>query len=326
MNTTSNTTTTPTNTSMTASSFGAFPQEQALAPEQTIKASSNPFETQIKSNPFHVNCKAFVPTAEITPFKMVINSTFTPSTTSSSGYTSEESEKVCQHTQGSEQVDDGKYKTEMCKNWIETNQCRYGSKCQFAHGKEELAVFKRSTQRRTKNCRVFYKEKQCMYGSRCMFRHEHRHFDQIMRHYYAVQLYTMESLYETAKDQAEYVNTMKSDVRKLPVFSGIHAQFEEEEEDSTNSECEFIDDDSSLSFIEMEEDIIAFCDPEIKSPTECEAESVLNISHSTFGSSQEGPVSTEVAHKHETDCEVASKTNTTAQLNQLIDGAHDLSF
>ena len=137
-----------------------------------------------------------------------------------------------------------------------------------------------------------------------------------MRHYYAVQLYTLESLYETNKDQTNFVNNFETDVRKLSVFDEIHAQFEEEEEDSTASEYYFDDDESALSFIEMEEDIKAFCDPDIKSPTECEAESDLNISHSTFGSSQEGPVSDEVAHKHDIG----------AQLNQLIEEAHDLSF
>jgi len=222
MNTTSKATSYPMTASTTASSFGAFPQERSQTPEQTMNVSCNPFETQIKSNPFSVNCKAFVPTADITPFKMAINSTFTPSNTSSE-YTSEESTQASKSAQSEQKVDEAKYKTEMCNNWIETNHCRYGNKCQFAHGKEELDIFKQSQKRRTKNCRVFYKEKQCMYGSRCMFRHEHRHFDQIMRHYYAIQLYTMESLFETAKDQAVYVNNMKSDVRKLPVFSGIHA-------------------------------------------------------------------------------------------------------
>lgn len=206
---------------MTAQGFPAFLQGRAQTPEQNGKASTNPFETQIKSNPFSVNCKEFVPTSNITPLKMVINSTFTPSTTSSDN-TSEESAKVSKNGQTEQKVDEAKYKTEMCKNWIETNQCRYGNKCQFAHGKEELDLFKQANKRRTKNCRVFYKEKHCQYGSRCMFRHEHRHFDQIMRHYYAIQLYTMESLFSNAKDQTEYVNTMKSDVRKLPVFSGIH--------------------------------------------------------------------------------------------------------
>lgn len=31
-----------------------------------------------------------------------------------------------------------KFKTEICKNWKETNFCKYGEKCHFAHGKIEL--------------------------------------------------------------------------------------------------------------------------------------------------------------------------------------------
>lgn len=31
-------------------------------------------------------------------------------------------------------IDKTKFKTEMCKNWIEQGYCRYGTKCQFAHG------------------------------------------------------------------------------------------------------------------------------------------------------------------------------------------------
>jgi Zinc finger domain len=38
----------------------------------------------------------------------------------------------------SQKVDKTKYKTEMCKNWIEVGVCRYGNKCQFAHGDLEL--------------------------------------------------------------------------------------------------------------------------------------------------------------------------------------------
>jgi hypothetical protein len=56
------------------------------------------------------------------------------------------------------------------------------------------------------------------------------------------------------------------------------------EEDSTVSEAESHIEDDSLSFIEMEEDIIAFCDPDIKSPAAYEEISSLNTS---IGSSQE---------------------------------------
>jgi hypothetical protein len=32
----------------------------------------------------------------------------------------------------------GLYKSELCRSWSETGSCRYGPKCQFAHGEEEL--------------------------------------------------------------------------------------------------------------------------------------------------------------------------------------------
>ncbi|KAL5989514.1 hypothetical protein ACLOJK_010406 [Asimina triloba] len=32
----------------------------------------------------------------------------------------------------------GLYKTEICRSWEDSGICRYGTKCQFAHGKEEL--------------------------------------------------------------------------------------------------------------------------------------------------------------------------------------------
>ena len=37
-----------------------------------------------------------------------------------------------------QKLDTAKFKTELCKNWIENRVCRYGSKCQFAHGQHEL--------------------------------------------------------------------------------------------------------------------------------------------------------------------------------------------
>lgn len=37
----------------------------------------------------------------------------------------------------------GLYKTELCRSWEEKGSCRYGSKCQFAHGEEELRLVQR---------------------------------------------------------------------------------------------------------------------------------------------------------------------------------------
>ena len=34
-----------------------------------------------------------------------------------------------------------KYKTKMCRNYMETGKCRYGRVCQFAHGTKELKKY-----------------------------------------------------------------------------------------------------------------------------------------------------------------------------------------
>ena len=46
-----------------------------------------------------------------------------------------------QQPQGSSKsfVERSMYKREMCKNWTDVGFCRYGSKCQYAHGIEELS-------------------------------------------------------------------------------------------------------------------------------------------------------------------------------------------
>ena len=36
-------------------------------------------------------------------------------------------------------VERSMYKRELCKNWQEVGFCRYGGKCQYAHGIDELS-------------------------------------------------------------------------------------------------------------------------------------------------------------------------------------------
>ena len=117
-----------------------------------------------------------------------------------------------------------KYKTELCKNWIEVGFCRYEEQCKFAHGAHEMVVPQQENTKRDKNCKTFFKTKQCPYGVRCQFNHEHRDIDQIKRYAYTAKLYTYESLYANSMDQAIFVNTFESDVPKLPVFQSIHAE------------------------------------------------------------------------------------------------------
>jgi hypothetical protein len=63
------------------------------------------------------------------------------------------------------------YKTEMCRNWNEVGDCRYGRSCQFAHGQKELRVVARHGQWKTKTCMAWL-HGGCTYGSRCCYARE----------------------------------------------------------------------------------------------------------------------------------------------------------
>jgi len=62
-----------------------------------------------------------------------------------------------------------RYKTEMCRPFEETGHCRYGSKCQFAHGSHELRSLNRHPKYKTELCRTFHSTGFCSYGQRCNF-------------------------------------------------------------------------------------------------------------------------------------------------------------
>jgi len=65
------------------------------------------------------------------------------------------------------------YKTEFCQSWMETGSCRYGPKCQFAHGKDELRTVIRHPKYKTEICKTFSTTGHCSYGKRCRFIHQY---------------------------------------------------------------------------------------------------------------------------------------------------------
>ncbi|SGY41081.1 BQ5605_C003g02467 [Microbotryum silenes-dioicae] len=65
----------------------------------------------------------------------------------------------------------GLYKTELCRGWEEKGSCRYGSKCQFAHGVEDLRYLNRHPKFKSEVCRTFWLHGSCPYGRRCCFIH-----------------------------------------------------------------------------------------------------------------------------------------------------------
>ncbi|TFK57499.1 hypothetical protein OE88DRAFT_1619402 [Heliocybe sulcata] len=65
----------------------------------------------------------------------------------------------------------GLYKTELCRSWEEKGTCRYGTKCQFAHGEDEVRKVPRHPKYKTEICRTFWVSGSCPYGKRCCFIH-----------------------------------------------------------------------------------------------------------------------------------------------------------
>ena len=63
------------------------------------------------------------------------------------------------------------YKTELCRPYLEYSYCKYGDKCQFAHGKHEVREVPRYPKYKTELCRSFHSKGFCPYGSRCHFIH-----------------------------------------------------------------------------------------------------------------------------------------------------------
>ncbi|KAG5836696.1 hypothetical protein ANANG_G00231210 [Anguilla anguilla] len=49
-----------------------------------------------------------------------------------------------------------RYKTELCRTFAESGICKYGGKCQFAHGAEELRDLSRHPKYKTEPCRTFH--------------------------------------------------------------------------------------------------------------------------------------------------------------------------
>lgn len=69
-------------------------------------------------------------------------------------------------------VRDDKYKTELCRSFVEMGSCRYGASCQFAHGSADLRVrHDLHPLYKTELCKAFFERGHCPYGTRCRFSH-----------------------------------------------------------------------------------------------------------------------------------------------------------
>nr|CAB3267925.1 ZF(C3H) zinc finger protein [Phallusia mammillata] len=84
---------------------------------------------------------------------------------------SEGSNLSCDQQQQQQAQTTSRYKTELCRPFEENGRCKYGDKCQFAHGKHELRHMVRHPKYKTELCRTYHTSGLCMYGPRCHFIH-----------------------------------------------------------------------------------------------------------------------------------------------------------
>lgn len=82
-------------------------------------------------------------------------------------------ENHCQTNCGAK-INKCKYKSQLCKNFSQMGWCRYGMKCQYAHGYNDVAlnvIQPKKMAYRTRRCNSFWNEGKCTYGKRCQFSH-----------------------------------------------------------------------------------------------------------------------------------------------------------
>ncbi|XP_074845708.1 mRNA decay activator protein ZFP36L2 [Carettochelys insculpta] len=80
-------------------------------------------------------------------------------------------QQLQQKAGGGAPINSTRYKTELCRPFEESGACKYGEKCQFAHGFHELRSLTRHPKYKTELCRTFHTIGFCPYGPRCHFIH-----------------------------------------------------------------------------------------------------------------------------------------------------------
>ena len=115
-----------------------------------------------------------------------------------------------------------KYKTELCKFYEIDGKCKYGGKCAYAHGKENLrSKVTNTTAYRTKKCSQFFEKGYCPYGNRCNFQHDERKFTDVNFSYFYFRIYLLKK-FGFLKSNNKYNEKAKFILNKrLNVFKSL---------------------------------------------------------------------------------------------------------
>ena len=115
---------------------------------------------------------AFAPPTKLVRDSIKAIPSFSPGTPVKASNNNKPRERIPREEKDDHLTANDLYKTELCRSWTETGECRYNDKCQFAHGRDELRCVVRHPKYKTQVCRTFTTTGQCPYGNRCRFIHE----------------------------------------------------------------------------------------------------------------------------------------------------------
>jgi len=112
-----------------------------------------------------------------------------------------------------------RYKTELCRPFSEYRLCKYGDKCQFAHGLPELRRTPRHPKYKTELCKTYHTHGLCPYGHRCHFVHnneEQRNNEQLPHE----QMYVRSpSQSDDSGNNTDDSNSSPTLTYRLPIFT-----------------------------------------------------------------------------------------------------------
>ncbi|KAJ8014231.1 hypothetical protein DPEC_G00038100 [Dallia pectoralis] len=146
----------------------------SFAPGFLRRNSTSNMEAMINSNKFTNSYYGDFkenPTSSSSTATMNKENRFRDRAYSETGDRSQQLQMLQQQKPPGSQINSTRYKTELCRPYEENGACKYGEKCQFAHGYHELRNLSRHPKYKTEPCRTFHTIGFCPYGPRCHFIH-----------------------------------------------------------------------------------------------------------------------------------------------------------
>lgn len=223
-----------------------------------------------------------------------------------------------QNSDNQKQINYSRYKTELCRQFIENGECKYGDKCQFAHGMPDLKDVNRHPKYKTDYCKTFHSKGFCPYGPRCHFIHElHEKFDPSIQN-----VSTGKKVAKTGTTGSE--NTAKPNVEDTQLidkqFEAIQAQLASTLFVSEDSNDNFTVNDSKHQLTENIELTLT----EKHNNVQSESNSNSNSSFHSSGPSSPVTSSCHSASSYNSSSNSASVSSSTSPVNRVSKKTVDL--